>query len=160
MILRTLLAFFLVIAVLALTVSASPSVSSDVHTFQTRARAGKKPSYVAEPAENLECEPFGECEPCPEDDLKQPFCMPFGNRRLLHCVPRGAGADAHKIPAWEACGKVVKQEKHDFYSFITSNLLLLIVCLVIYGVRTSTLAAQQYRQLAARIGIPSGAFQV
>lgn len=53
--------------------------------------------------------------------LKQPFCMPFGNRRLLHCVPRGAGADAHKIPAWEACGKVVKQEKHDFYSFIVSE---------------------------------------
>ncbi|THH04569.1 hypothetical protein EW145_g5426 [Phellinidium pouzarii] len=31
------------------------------------------------------CHPAGACEPCPEDLLHEPFCLPFGNRRLLHC---------------------------------------------------------------------------
>jgi hypothetical protein len=136
--------------------------------------------------------------------LKEPFCMPFGNRRLLHCMPARGGDDAHEVPAWEACGKVVKKEQRNFYEFVvsmsgvwslgplrpasiahrkrqgisavsafafldlslyladsqTTNILLLVICLVIYGVRTSELATQQYRQLAARIGIPSGAWQV
>ncbi|GBE89115.1 hypothetical protein BKA93DRAFT_461364 [Sparassis latifolia] len=35
----------------------------------------------------LICRPFGTCEPCPEDALNEPFCQPFGNRRLMHCVP-------------------------------------------------------------------------
>jgi len=33
------------------------------------------------------CRPFGECEPCPNEVLREPFCQPFGNRRLLHCLP-------------------------------------------------------------------------
>jgi len=32
------------------------------------------------------CRPFGTCEPCPEDALDEPFCKPFGNRRLMHCT--------------------------------------------------------------------------
>jgi len=32
------------------------------------------------------CRPFGTCEPCPEDALHEPFCKPFGNRRLMHCT--------------------------------------------------------------------------
>ncbi|KAI0684908.1 hypothetical protein BC835DRAFT_588407 [Cytidiella melzeri] len=35
----------------------------------------------------LVCVPFGTCEPCPEDALNEPFCQPFGNRRLMHCTP-------------------------------------------------------------------------
>ncbi|EKM56509.1 uncharacterized protein PHACADRAFT_92789, partial [Phanerochaete carnosa HHB-10118-sp] len=34
----------------------------------------------------LICVPFGTCEPCPESALHQPFCQPFGNRRLMHCI--------------------------------------------------------------------------
>ncbi|KAF5351034.1 hypothetical protein D9756_008413 [Leucocoprinus leucothites] len=34
---------------------------------------------------NLTCKPYGLCEQCPEEALHQPFCQPFGNRRLLHC---------------------------------------------------------------------------
>ncbi|KAH9991588.1 hypothetical protein BJV77DRAFT_1116499 [Russula vinacea] len=33
------------------------------------------------------CRLFGECEPCPREVLREPFCQPFGNRRLLHCFP-------------------------------------------------------------------------
>jgi len=46
--------------------------------------------------------------------------MPFGNRRLLHCVAADAGPDANEVPAWEACGKVVKKEQRDFYEFVVS----------------------------------------
>ncbi|KAL7420034.1 hypothetical protein Q5752_004999 [Cryptotrichosporon argae] len=126
----------------------------------------KRPEYVSHPAEDLVCRPFGECEPCPEDELSQPFCLPFGNRRLLHCIPASKQDDAYEtddraqppgeVPAWEACGKVVKAEERAFYEFVTANVLFLVVALAIYGIRTSTLATAQYRQLAARIGI-SGA---
>jgi len=37
--------------------------------------------------ERLVCVPFGTCEPCPDDALHEPFCQPFGNRRLMHCRP-------------------------------------------------------------------------
>lgn len=51
--------------------------------------------------------------------LSLPFCQPFGNRRLLHCIPAGADeGTAGEVPAWEACGKVLKKEKRDFYEFI------------------------------------------
>ncbi|KAL5514320.1 hypothetical protein ACEPAG_2408 [Sanghuangporus baumii] len=36
--------------------------------------------------EDVLCHPAGSCEPCPEDLLQEPYCQPFGNRRLLHCV--------------------------------------------------------------------------
>ncbi|RSH92223.1 hypothetical protein EHS25_008638 [Saitozyma podzolica] len=118
----------------------------------------KRPEYVAHPAGELVCRPFGECEPCPSDELDQPFCMPFGNRRLLHCQdPRKP--DKGEVPAWEACGKVVRKEKQDFYEFVTCNLLFLIVALTILWARSSALATAQYRQLAARIGIPSGGWR-
>ncbi|KGB75152.1 hypothetical protein I307_04201 [Cryptococcus deuterogattii 99/473] len=119
----------------------------------------KKPEYVAHKAGDLTCRPFGECSPCPKDELDQAFCLPFGNRRLLHCIPAYANTSMSQqgeVPAWEACGKVVKKETQDFYEFVTANLLFLIVALTILWARTSALAAEQYRQLAARIGIPGG----
>lgn len=51
--------------------------------------------------------------------------MPFGNRRLLHCVPAAyKGSEKEppgEVPAWEACGKVVKKEERDYYEFIVSS---------------------------------------
>ncbi|WVF69772.1 hypothetical protein IAT40_004551 [Kwoniella sp. CBS 6097] len=124
--------------------------------------SSKRPEYIAHPAGDLVCRPFGECEPCPEDELDQPFCFPFGNRRLLHCIPASSAEDAAngihvgEVPAWESCGKVIKTERQHFWEFVTANLLFLIVALTILWARTSALATEQYRQLAARIGIPSG----
>jgi hypothetical protein len=43
--------------------------------------------------------------------------MPFGNRRLLHCAKPGS---SDEVPAWEACGKVVKKEQRGFYEFVVS----------------------------------------
>ncbi|ODN79659.1 hypothetical protein L202_03597 [Cryptococcus amylolentus CBS 6039] len=126
-------------------------------------KRAKQPEYVAHPAGDLVCRPFGECSPCPKDELDQAFCFPFGNRRLLHCLPSNSssasasdGGQQGEVPAWEACGKVVKKERQDFYEFVTTNVLFLVFALVILWGRTSALAAQQYRQLAARIGIPAG----
>ncbi len=72
----------------------------------------RKYSYT-EASGDLFCRPFGECEPCPKDEVSQnmalqsfakgyltaihattfkrdqPFCRPFGNRRLVHCIPKG-----------------------------------------------------------------------
>ena len=58
----------------------------------------------------------------------QPFCQPFGNRRLLHCKPSSHdtqkdGKSAGEVPAWEACGRVVKKERQDFWEFVVSSAL-------------------------------------
>ncbi|WOO80527.1 uncharacterized protein LOC62_03G004054 [Vanrija pseudolonga] len=155
-------ALLVLLSLLVACVQASASSApAAIYARSPQATKGK-PSYVPRPASDLVCRPLGECEPCPADELNEPFCKPFGNRRVLHCIPANASEEKNPIelPAWEACGKVIKKEQRSFYEFVTANLLLLIVCLTIYGVRTSTLAAQQYRQLAARIGIPSGRWEV
>jgi len=166
------------LAALALCLSASTSgfvhernvyASYPTSSHRLRDRAQARPSYVAHPAGDLVCRPFGECEPCPHDELNEPFCLPFGNRRLLHCLP-AAEQDAYEsddygrqpkgeVPAWEACGKVIKKERQDFWEFVTANLLFLIVALTVLWARTSALASAQYRQLAARIGIPGGGWR-
>ncbi|ORX33932.1 hypothetical protein BD324DRAFT_584132 [Kockovaella imperatae] len=134
-----------------------------------RSPQSSRPKYQAHPISGLVCRPFGVCEPCPADELDQPFCLPFGNRRLLHCVPAseaqngGEGDDGRQtsseIPAWEACGKVIAQERRAFLEFVCANLLLLMVALGILWARTSVLAKAQYRQLAARIGFPGSSWR-
>ncbi|EIM81983.1 uncharacterized protein STEHIDRAFT_65361, partial [Stereum hirsutum FP-91666 SS1] len=42
----------------------------------------------------LICRPFGNCEPCPDNALHEPFCEPFGNRRLMHCVPASSNSSS------------------------------------------------------------------
>jgi hypothetical protein len=55
--------------------------------------------------------------------------------------------------AWEACGRIVEQERADFYEFVACNVLFAIVALFILFTRSKRLHAMQARQLAARIGI-------
>ncbi|KAM5543722.1 hypothetical protein V8D89_002339 [Ganoderma adspersum] len=126
---------------------------------------------------SLMCLPFGTCEPCPEDALHEPFCQPFGNRRLMHCVPAPTSASGvpststlhnhppsttirGEIPAWESCGRIVEQERGDFYEFLACNLFITILAITILLARSKRLQAVQARQLAARIGlvrpVPSG----
>ncbi|THU88902.1 hypothetical protein K435DRAFT_679004 [Dendrothele bispora CBS 962.96] len=124
----------------------------------------------------LVCEPFGFCEPCPPDALAEPFCQPFGNRRLMHCrnattsttsplPPSSNNVHIHQssrqpvsttegeTPAWEACGRIVSQERADFYEFVGCNILFAVVSIVIVFLRSRRLHAMQARQLAARIGL-------
>jgi hypothetical protein len=68
----------------------------------------------------------------PSAQRNEPFCQPYGNRRLLHCVPKGhahhditpaeggelSNLHEKEIPAWEACGKVVLKERQDYWEFV------------------------------------------
>lgn len=134
----------------------------------------------------LICTPFGICEPCSEDavrlpprtthliahneQLGEPFCQPFGNRRLMHCIngtlpppsshgefpSSGQTKSVHpegETLAWESCGRIVGQERADFYEFVACNVLFAIIALVVLFARSKRLHAMQARQLAARIGI-------
>ncbi|KAI5832869.1 hypothetical protein K523DRAFT_266677 [Schizophyllum commune Tattone D] len=120
------------------------------------------------PEENLVCLPFGVCEPCPEDALSQPFCQPFGNRRLLHCrnaSSHGGSLNSHPAPppsqitqhgetlAWGACGKIVSKERADFFEFVACNVVFALVALAVLVARSRIIQAAQARQLAARIAL-------
>ncbi|KZT70450.1 hypothetical protein DAEQUDRAFT_744694 [Daedalea quercina L-15889] len=121
---------------------------------------------------DLICRPFGSCEPCPEDALNEPFCQPFGNRRLMHCSPGRPSAtsttttedrppslpesDSGEIPAWEACGRIIEKERGDFYEFLACNIVIAAVALVVLFARSKRLQAMHARQLAARIGLVRG----
>ncbi|KAI0747047.1 hypothetical protein C8Q80DRAFT_816204 [Daedaleopsis nitida] len=120
-------------------------------------------------ATTLVCVPFGSCEACPEDALHEPFCQPFGNRRLMHCIPASTSSstsqtslphvhdpnDAPKgeIPAWESCGRIVEKERADFYEFFACNLFLGILAITVFLTRSKRIQAVQARHLAARIGL-------
>ncbi|KAG8725958.1 hypothetical protein FRC12_023846 [Ceratobasidium sp. 428] len=111
------------------------------------------------------CRPFGMCEPCPAEALGQPFCQPYGNRRLIHCIrksdiPKDTPGEhlpdtalPGETPAWEACGRVVLQERADFNEFVVCNLVLAMLSLGILYAKVKKLTTMQYRQLAARIGL-------
>ncbi|KAH8998164.1 hypothetical protein EDB92DRAFT_1333701 [Lactarius akahatsu] len=144
------------------------------------------------------CRPFGECEPCPHDYMREPFCQPFGNRRRLHCLPSppAPGSDlehpiANSNPdnrpaavthspgsyavdpnephrhadgellegetvAWESCGRIVVQERADFWEFVACNLLFVCIALVLVILRSKRMSAVHARQLATRIGLARG----
>ncbi|OSX63516.1 hypothetical protein POSPLADRAFT_1055571 [Postia placenta MAD-698-R-SB12] len=136
---------------------------------------------------DLICRPFGTCEPCPEDALHEPFCQPFGNRKLVHCYPASASPSNSPhfqdyvgpeppplyddqppprpdpeptqgaIPAWESCGRIVEKERADFYEFLACNFAIAIVALIVLFARSKRLQAMHARQLAARIGLVRGA---
>lgn len=96
---------------------------------------GGRYDYAGQQHGDMVCRPFGECEACPADEIHQPFCHPYGNRRLVHCIPRrnpdGSTAgdnpyegeneqDAREVPAWESCGKVISTQKADYWEFVVS----------------------------------------
>ena len=151
-------------------------------------------AYTAEHDETkMTCIPFGRCEPCPEDSvstynfkpsdshlanypqLHEPFCQPFGNRRLMHCTldddsktpssalsppqqdnhtPHPAGKG--EIPAWQSCGRIVSKERSDYFEFILCNALFAAGSLAILFTRSRRMEIMHARQLAARIGIVRG----
>ena len=129
--------------------------------------------------------------------LREPFCQPFGNRRLLHCLPAPSPdlehPDANSNPdnlsrpaavthppgsyavdpysphhhadgellegetvAWESCGRIVVQERADFWEFVACNLLFVCVALVLVILRSKRMTAMHARQLATRIGLARG----
>ena len=74
-----------------------------------------------------------------------------------HRHPDGSG---NVLPgetiAWESCGRIVIQERADFYEFIACNLLFVCIALVFVIWRSKRMTTMQARQLAARIGLGRG----
>jgi hypothetical protein len=100
-----------VFSIAAVVPSDEPSVPKS-HTYDSQTPGG-----------DLICRPFGECEPCPADEVRcvlsdsisslkthaapsaqiyQPYCHPYGNRRLVHCVPHQHDSDAKNEAAYSA----------------------------------------------------------
>ncbi|KAF8510384.1 hypothetical protein JB92DRAFT_2728158 [Gautieria morchelliformis] len=132
------------------TVSSPESHKSDLTPFRVRQRRDKG---------DVICEPFGSCGRCPDAEMQQPFCQPFGNRRLLHC--RNPDTDLRgEIPAWISCGRIIAQEKADFFEFMACNMAFAVVGLLVLFWRSRQMAYKRSRTLAARIGVtrtPPGA---
>ncbi|KIM42310.1 hypothetical protein M413DRAFT_444737, partial [Hebeloma cylindrosporum] len=135
---------------------------------------------------HLLCTPFGACEPCPKEAMDEPFCQPFGNRRLMHCINstfapiphppsntpppnRPSPPSSHSVPdsvdpnappgelpAWESCGRLVPKERADFFEFVGCNLIFALVALGVLFVRMKRVRMSQARWLAARIGVGGG----
>ncbi|KAF5356593.1 hypothetical protein D9758_008227 [Tetrapyrgos nigripes] len=61
-----------------------------------------------------------------------------------------------EIPAWGACGRIVSQERADFYEFVACNVFLAVAAILVVLLRSRRLHALQARQLAARIGLIRG----
>ena len=107
--------------------------------------------------------------------MQEPFCQPFGNRRLLHCLAvsePGAndianydhgseppvGHPANKppqsaLPAWESCGRRVPKERADFFEFVLCNIIFAALALSGVLIRSERMRAVRARRLAARIGV-------
>ena len=99
--------------------------------------------------------------------MNQPFCQPFGNRRLMHCInstspePPTSGPIDHpnsphpegEILAWESCGRIPANERADFYEFVACNVVFALISLCILFLRSRRLQLMQARQLAVRIGL-------
>ncbi|GAA6021771.1 hypothetical protein JCM10207_002052 [Rhodosporidiobolus poonsookiae] len=56
-----------------------------------------------------------------------------------------------KVQAWEACPRVLKAEKEDFFEYILCNAFFAVVALAFLVYRQRALALRQYGRLAARI---------
>ncbi|VDC03765.1 unnamed protein product [Peniophora sp. CBMAI 1063] len=133
------------------------------------------PSTPAPKTEQPVCTPYGRCEPCPDDALKEPFCQPFGNRQLMHCTssspvtPSDSAASSFDtppteldksgnpvtglVPAWASCGRIPARERADFWEFIACNAFIAACALGAVVVRGRKISALATRELAARIGV-------
>ena len=109
--------------------------------------------------------------------MNEPFCQPFGNRRLMHCINSTAitqslseqtqpptqanGPVDHpnaphskgEVLAWESCGRIPARERADFYEFVACNVVFALISLCVVFLRSRRLQLIQARQLAARIGL-------
>ncbi|KAJ3805740.1 hypothetical protein F5876DRAFT_91389 [Lentinula aff. lateritia] len=130
----------------------------------------------------LICFPFGECEPCPPDELDKPFCQTFGNRLFMHwhnassssffppatqsqsefqfrlqLLPTHPSSHPPTIvgetPVWEFCGRIISRERADLYEFIVCNVLFAVGAMLVVYIRSRRRHALQTMQLAARISL-------
>ncbi|KAM0789422.1 hypothetical protein ACM66B_000247 [Microbotryomycetes sp. NB124-2] len=58
-----------------------------------------------------------------------------------------------ELYTWEACSRVLPQEREDFFEFVLCNMFFATVSVVVLWYRHRALASRQYGTLAARIGV-------
>ncbi|KAG5341403.1 hypothetical protein C0989_010769 [Termitomyces sp. Mn162] len=58
-----------------------------------------------------------------------------------------------ETPAWGSCGRIVAQERADFFEFMACNIIFAAIALFVLFARSKRLRLRQARQLAARIGM-------
>ncbi|KAG5716217.1 hypothetical protein E4T56_gene10742 [Termitomyces sp. T112] len=61
-----------------------------------------------------------------------------------------------ETPAWGSCGRIVAQERADFFEFMACNIIFAAIALFVLFARSKRLRLRQARQLAARIGMVHG----
>ncbi|TEB31768.1 hypothetical protein FA13DRAFT_1732064, partial [Coprinellus micaceus] len=75
------------------------------------------------------------CERVRLNFLNEPYCQPFGNRRLMHCFNETTPPQPHirrgETLAWESCGRIPAQERADFFEFVACNVAFVIIALAI-----------------------------
>ncbi|TIB72132.1 hypothetical protein E3Q24_01850 [Wallemia mellicola] len=94
------------------------------------------------------------CRPCPEDNINDPVCQPFGNRQLLLCYDTRTSSKIDSIPAWHSCGRLPTQERNTFLKFVSLNFALTVTATMIVLIRNRQIANAQYDKLAKTIGLP------
>ncbi|KAJ3847211.1 hypothetical protein EV368DRAFT_76795 [Lentinula lateritia] len=92
--------------------------------------------------QELICFPFGECEPCPPDEITTP---PHPSSR----PPTIVG----ETPVWEFCGRIISGERADLNEFIACNVLFAVGAMLVVYIRSRRRHALQTMQLAARISL-------
>jgi hypothetical protein len=73
----------------------------------------------------------------------------------MYCTQPASETPHHQgeIVAWESCGRIVQQERADFWEFVACNALFSVAALVVLFLRSKRMKALQARQLAVRIGL-------
>ncbi|SGY99170.1 BQ5605_C034g11271 [Microbotryum silenes-dioicae] len=80
-----------------------------------------------------------------------PEALDQGRKRTRDFMDDQDGPD--EIMTWEACQRVVKKEKEDYYEFVLCNLFFATGSIALLMYRHRVLASRQYGRLAARIGL-------
>lgn len=146
-----------------------PPSNEGSHEPDPDPQKAQNPQSDGSPDTDVICHPFSPCEPCPNDVMEEPYCQPFGNRRLLHCVPRlghhnSSSSDSQSsarpgqnpdkpLPAYESCGRITAVERADFFEFVLTNVIFAALALAGVLLRGERMRAVQARRLAARIGV-------
>lgn len=86
--------------------------------------------------------------------LSEPFCKPFGNRRLVHCS--SSSSSEGETPAWVSCGRIIAAERADFTEFFAVNVVFAALALVVLFIRKRRQEGEKRRALTAKIWGGSG----
>ncbi|KAJ4465432.1 hypothetical protein C8R41DRAFT_781805, partial [Lentinula lateritia] len=104
----------------------------------------------------LICFPFGECEPCPPDEVLTFVFLRYNSRRSYYnslinlstgnTIPvrttpshpsSRVSAIIGETPAWEFCGRIISRERADWYESIACNVLSAVGAMLVIYIRVT-----------------------